>query len=100
VDEDLKLKQKAFYLQPDCRRFWILTGRLSWLTIKTLSSKPKNRSPSFAMGYYILASFSEISSSHTTRVFLIKRDLNGVAQECPRQGLRQSLTQPIFSCLR
>jgi hypothetical protein len=21
VDEDLKLKQKAFYLQPDCRRF-------------------------------------------------------------------------------
>ena len=42
-----------------------------------------------------IATYSQLSGSS---IFHIKRDLNGVAHNCAHQALRQSLSQPIFSC--
>jgi hypothetical protein len=42
-----------------------------------------------------LAQFSKLSDP---QVFHISRELNGVAHNCAHQALRQSLSQPIYSC--
>jgi ribonuclease HI len=48
---------------------------------------------------HTMASFFDISATLAPQVFHIKRDLNGVAHDCAHQVLRQSLSQPIFSCI-
>jgi hypothetical protein len=45
-----------------------------------------------------IADYMQFAKTATSKVYHIKRDLNGVAHNCAHQALRQSLSQPIFSC--
>jgi hypothetical protein len=46
-----------------------------------------------------IAEFITFTKSSITSAYQIKIDLNGVAHNCAHQALRQSPSQPIFSCL-
>jgi hypothetical protein len=46
----------------------------------------------------IIAEYKNLTRFSPAPSYHIKRDINGVAHNCAHQALRQTLSQPIFSC--
>jgi ribonuclease HI len=47
---------------------------------------------------YLIAEYKQASKALSPKIYHISRNLNGVAHSCAQQAIRQSMSEPIFSC--